>query len=107
MSEILATPLSSDLLNVNKCGSTPVSHYNSNTSTLPYCFQKSHNDSIPSKIVDSDELTDQKHTVWLFTILIALVYVLFVFVFQPKYKRVDSERRASFEQSVYVGALNR
>lgn len=106
MSSILATPLSPELNSINQCGSSTVSHYRSNTSTVPYCFQQPYNDSNPSKPTDSDQFTDQKHVVWLYAILIAVVYVFFVFVFRPKYRRSDSERRASFEQSTYVGTVN-
>ena len=107
VSEVLATPLSTELMSINQCGSSTVSHHSSNISTLPSCFQQSHNNSVPSKLIDSEQVFDQKYSVWLFTILIAVVFVFFVFVFQPKYRRVDSERRASFEQSTYVGTLNR
>ena len=110
MSEVLATTLPAELRQINKCGSIPASHHpgrNNHTSTLPYCFQESHNISIPSKLVETTELSDQKHGVWFFAILMSVVYVFFVVVFRPKYKRVDSERRSSFEQSVYVGTVNR
>ena len=101
VSEILATPLSSELKSIAQCSSTPDhdSHYD-----VPQCFQNStiHSNSTGG----DDEATDQRHTVWLFAILVSIVFVFFVFVFRPKYQRVDSERRASFEQSTYVGTLN-
>ena len=106
-SSVLATPLPQYLLQVNQCGSTAVSHHSGNTSTLPSCFQVSRNSSVPSKLTESDELIEQQHGVWFFAILISVIFVFFVFVFHPKYKRVESEKRASFEQSVYVGPVNR
>ena len=101
VSEILATPLSSELKSIAQCSSTPdhASQYD-----VPQCFQNStiHSNSTGG----DDEANDQRHTVWLFAILVSIVFVFFVFVFRPKYQRVDSERRASFEQSTYVGTLN-
>ena len=106
-SEFLATDLPSELKDVARCSISPAdSHYSSNTSTVPHCFQNSTGHS-KSTDNDDDEATEQKHTVWLFTILASVAFVFFVFVFRPKYRRVDSERRASFEQSTYVGAVNR
>ena len=107
LSQVLSTPLPYELQQVNQCGSTISTGSHGNVSTLPLCFQESHNNSIPSKTTESVSLVDQQHGVWFFSVMISVVFVFFVVVFRPKYKRVESEKRASFEQSVYVGPLNR
>ena len=107
MSQILSTDLSPELMQINQCGSSVVNDHYGNESTMPSCFEESHNSSIASVIVESVQPRDQQHAVWFFAILMCAVYLFFVVVFRPKYKRVESEKRASFEQSVYVGPLNR
>ena len=88
--------LSDELLAINKCGSSEVL----NDSSIPKCFRPSHNDSVPSTIVQATELTNSTNTV---TFCLALTIVnLFILVvcLRPKYKRMESEKRASFEKSI-------
>ena len=45
---------------------------------------------------------DFSHALLLYLFLMATLFILFVIAFQPKYRRVEAERKARFEESVCV-----
>ena len=95
--EMIQVPLSDELIKINQCLGPSVT----NDSSIPSCFRPSHNSSIPSVIRQSTELTDSSNTIIFCLVLTVLNFMFFVLCFCPKYKRMDSENKASFEKSLY------
>ena len=92
--EKLAQPLSPDQFE-NKCSSS----LPTNDTSVPTCFHSSQNSSI---LTDETALSDQNHTI-MFCIGITIVnFIILVACFRPKYRRVESEKRCTFEKSVVV-----
>ena len=98
--QLIQSPLSEDLIAKNKCQGSLLAH--ANDSSVPSCFRPSTNNSIPSPIKQSTELYDSTNTILFCVVLTAVNFLIFVFCFWPKYKRVDTERRSNLEKSVVV-----
>ena len=95
----IQSPLSDDLIATNKCQGSIL---HANDTTVPSCFLPSSNASIPSHIKESTELYSSTHTVLLCLLLTVVNFLILVFCFWPKYKRVDSERKSNLEKSIIV-----
>lgn len=95
--EVIQTSLPAELVDINQCLGASVT----NDSSIPSCFRPSHNSSVPSIIHQSTQLKDSSNTIILCLILTVVNFVFLVLCFWPKYKRMDSEKRDSFEKSLY------
>lgn len=94
ISQLLQTDISTEHA---KC-QTQDSH--TNTSTLP-CSSSFYSDNSTTL---SSEITpkDFGHATLLYLFLMAGLFLLFVITFHPKYRRVEAEKTAKFEESVYI-----
>ena len=91
-------PLASNLIAINQCGGSS----KLNDTSLPRCFQSSQNNSVPSILTKATDLYDSSHTIWMCLAITVVNYFILVGCFWPKYRRIESEKRSSFEKSVMV-----
>lgn len=94
--EQIQFPLSDELIAINKCSGTQVV----NDTSIPACFLPSRNDSIPSVITDSTELSNSSNTIILCLFITVVNFFILVVCLRPKYRRVEAEKRNSFEKSI-------
>ena len=89
--------MSSALIPIQQCGSD----FSSTNSSL--CHPIVYNASIPEDISDPGPLTELGPAMIFTPSFTAVIFVFYVLFFWPKYKRVQAEKKASFEESMYVG----
>ena len=91
----LQTPLPANLLDRAQC-QTKDSRKNF---TLP-CSESFYNNST----IHSSTITPQdfSHAMLFYLFLMAGIFIVLVLTFYPKYRRVDAEKKAKFEESVYI-----
>ena len=98
--EQMQFPLSDDLIAINQCQGSVKQL--ANDTSIPSCFLPPNNSSIPTPIKESTQLYNSTYTILFCMILTVVNYLLLVWCFWPKYRRVESENRASLEKSVVV-----
>ena len=93
--QLLQSPLSPEFVAINKCAGPSIV----NDTSVPKCFRISDNSSIPSSLDGATPLSDPTHTITFFMGIVALNFFIMVLCLWPKYKRIESEKRTSFEKS--------
>ncbi len=88
------------LISTSQC----ISDVDVNSTSLPSCHRHANNASIPDDIMSSLALNELGPAMIFIPTFTALLFVFYVLFFWPKYKRINAEKKASFEQSVYVGS---
>jgi len=99
LSQVLQVDLTPDLMAANKCASTS----NALNSSQPSCFHSNNTGNPQYQIGASIQPKDLSYVVLFSVALMSAVYLFFVLVFPPRYRRVEAEKRVSFEKSMYVG----
>lgn len=93
--QVLQVDVSADLLPDSRCGTDS----GSTNSSGPNCFRNSNT----SVIVDDDaHPQDLTNAMYFYLALIVLLFAFFVMVFKPQYRRVEAERKADLEASMFV-----
>ena len=103
LSQVLQVDLTPDLMATNKCASTS----NALNSSQPSCFHSNNTGNHEYPVGASIQPKDLSYAVLFYVALETAVYLLFVLVFPPRYRRVEAEaeakKRATIEQSVLAG----
>lgn len=90
-------PFPEELLDINKCGPPKL-----NESSMPFCLRPSSNQSIPVPFEDSTPLYDPRPSILFCLGIIFINFIFLTLCLWPKYKRLESEKRKSFEKSVCI-----
>ena len=96
--QLIQYPLSDELIAINQCGDTS----NLNDTSVLNCFQPSHNNSVPPTIKKATDLYNSSHTIFFCLALMLANFFILVICFRPRYRRMESEKRSSFEKSTRV-----
>ena len=92
LSQVLQFDIDSDLVHDAKCSNSDAQA----ASSRPSCF----NSSQPvSSAATPQDLT---HAILLYVCLMVLVFIFFAIFFWPRYKRIEAEKKADFEASMFV-----
>ena len=96
ISQALQTDLPAGLAEHAQCQTR-----DSNTNSSLPCSASFYNSN---STVSSNDVTpkDFGHGLLFWLVLLFMLFVLLVLAFHPKYRRVNAERKAKFEESVYI-----
>lgn len=95
ISQALQTNLSADLVERAQCQTKDTD----TTSSLP-CSASFYSKN--STTLHSITPHDFSHAVLFYLFLMAGIFIFFVITFHPKYHRMNAEKKAKFEESVYI-----
>ncbi len=97
VSQSFSYSLPDNLLAINQCTSKSPAL---NDTSMPKCFYLPNNQSVPIVFKDSVPLNDPAPTILFCLSLTVFTFLILVFLFWPKYRRLESERLNSLEKSV-------